>query len=94
MMVRAFAMAMLLVGCTAPKDDASADGNDTAVSSDGGSDTEGSELPDGLHGELVDPRLPVPDFVATNRDGTSRGPADLTDGPTVMWFYPAAGTYG
>ena len=91
-MVRAFTMAMMLVGCAANKGAGDEGEGDTAGG--GSADGETVELPDGLNGDLVDPRLPVPDFVATNRDGTARGPVDLTGGPTVMWFYPAAGTYG
>ncbi len=42
------------------------------------------------------PSSPVsaPVFAATNRDGTARGQSDLIGQPTVMWFYPMAGTYG
>jgi hypothetical protein len=56
----------------------------------GGADASGM-----LHG--VPPAIPkpAPEFMATNRDGTPRTRADLTDGkPTIMWFYPAAGTGG
>ncbi|MEC8194243.1 MAG: hypothetical protein VX127_16020, partial [Myxococcota bacterium] len=51
-------------------------------------------LPPGLNGTIVDPRRALPVFSATNRDGRSRGPDDLRDGPTVMWFYPIAGSPG
>ena len=47
-----------------------------------------------LHGTSPDSPVPVPDFSATNRDGTSRGPADLMGHPTALWFYPAAFTGG
>lgn len=49
----------------------------------------------GLNGEEVDPRLdaPVFDQVLAN-DGSARTQADLIGHPTVIWFYPAAGTYG
>ncbi len=36
----------------------------------------------------------VPDFTVTNQDGETRTRADLLGKPTVMWFYPAAATYG
>jgi len=52
------------------------------------------ELPSGLNGTVVDPRPPAPTFVATNLDGSERGRDDLTYRPTVMWFYPLAGTPG
>jgi hypothetical protein len=45
-------------------------------------------------GVAPDAPVPLPMFAATNMDETSRGPADLQGGPTVVWFYPAAGTYG
>jgi len=51
-------------------------------------------LPQELHGNVPDEALAAPDFVATNRDGTSRGRGDLVGQPTVLWFYPAAGTAG
>ncbi len=51
-------------------------------------------LPYGLNGTRIDPPTPLVDFYAVNRDGSSRSMVDLTDGPTVIWFYPAADTYG
>ncbi len=53
-------------------------------------------LPPGLNGLPPAVALPAPEFVAvTNRDGNARTRAHLTDGhPTVLWFYPAAGTAG
>ena len=51
-------------------------------------------LPPGLNGTVVDPRLPAPEFVATNYDGSTRTRSDLEYRPTVMWFYPVAGTPG
>ncbi len=47
-----------------------------------------------LHGSPPEESIPLPDFSATNRDGTGRGPEDLVGSPTVMWFYPAAATGG
>jgi peroxiredoxin len=38
--------------------------------------------------------VPAPDFAATNMDGAARDREDLLGHPTVMWFYPAAGTAG
>jgi hypothetical protein len=69
--------------------------SDADTDSDADSDTDADiELPPGLNGTVISPRLPVPTFSATNRDGTARGASDLIDGPTVMWFYPLAGSYG
>ena len=33
-------------------------------------------------------------LAARNQLGESRSEADLVGHPTVLWFYPAAGTYG
>ena len=49
-------------------------------------------LPPGLHGQAPPDALPLPQFVATNYDGSVRGPEDLTGHPTVLWFFPFAGT--
>ena len=54
---------------------------------DGGED-------DGFNGQPLDPAWPLPDFVATNLDGTARGPAHLTGDPSVIWFYRDAGSAG
>ena len=51
-------------------------------------------LPPGLHGQAPPDALPLPQFVATNYDGSVRGPEDLTGHPTVLWFFPFAGTPG
>lgn len=51
-------------------------------------------LPPGLYGEAPPDALPLPEFVATNFDGGARGPADLVGHPTVVWFFPFAGTPG
>ena len=88
-----FLLAMSL-GCGG-SDDKSDSGTAVAMDADADADADADvDLPSGLNGTVVDPRRPVPEFSATNRDGSARGPADLTDGITVMWFYPAAGTYG
>ena len=50
--------------------------------------------PEGLHGEVPGAALPAPEFVATSHDGTARGLEDLMGKPTVMWFFPFAGTPG
>ena len=53
-----------------------------------------TELPEGLSGTVPDSSLPAPEFQATSNDGSSRGPEDLIGQPTVVWFFPLAGTYG
>ena len=47
-----------------------------------------------LVGTLPDDILPPPSFVASNSDGQARDQSHLIGQPTVIWFYPAAGTYG
>ena len=47
-----------------------------------------------LVGTLPDDILPPPNFVASNSDGQARDQSHLIGQPTVIWFYPAAGTYG
>ena len=47
-----------------------------------------------LTGRLPAEQLPLPDFTALNRDGTSRGPDDLRGQATVLWFYPIAAGSG
>ena len=50
--------------------------------------------PEGLYGSIPPSALPLPDFVALNHDGQTRGTEDLIGKPTVMWFFPFAGTPG
>jgi hypothetical protein len=47
-----------------------------------------------LAGTVPPDCLPVPEFEAFAHTGEARGPDDLVGAPTVMWFYPAAGTPG
>lgn len=47
-----------------------------------------------LYGTEPEEAVSLPDFSATNRDGSPRGPSDLTGHPTALWFYPAAFTGG
>ena len=70
--------------------DTSGSGSDTQA----GVDTGPVKVPSGTNGTLPDEALEAPDFRATNRDGGARDRQDLLGHPTVMWFYPAAGTYG
>ena len=62
----------------------------------GGSDSAGgSDVDwDSLNGTQPATGISAPEFAATNRDNTSRGREDLIGHPTVMWFYPYAGTSG
>ena len=48
-----------------------------------------------LHGTRPASAVPlIPDFRATNHDGTARTRDALVGAPTVMWFFPAANTGG
>lgn len=82
---------LLAAACSSPdpKGDARAD-----TAGDTASDTAGDALPDGLHG--VPPADPValPSFAARNQLGEPRAEVDLIGHPSVLWFYPAAGTAG
>ena len=71
-----------------------ADGTDGADGADGADGTDGTDGGATTNGTPPGRDVPAPDFVATNRDGTGRDREDLLGHPTVMWFYPAAGTAG
>ena len=49
---------------------------------------------DAVTGEVQAERVAVPDFTVVNHDGTPRSRDDLLWHPTVLWFFPAAGTPG
>jgi hypothetical protein len=98
---------LLALGCTPKADESTHDGaasvvdngnggapSDTGTNIDSGDD--GTVEPDltGLNGRVIDPPLAATDFSALNLDGSARDRSDLIDRRTVMWFYPAAGTYG
>jgi len=96
---------LLALGCTPKADDGSHNGAASVVDnagngtqSDTGSnnDTGDTDAPNlsGLDGRVIDPPLAAIDFSAMNLDGSERDRSDLLDQRTVMWFYPAAGTYG
>ncbi|MFT5681135.1 MAG: hypothetical protein ACI8RZ_002041 [Myxococcota bacterium] len=88
----------LLLGCSGdPTDSSTPDTTDSGTVADTDTDTDTDtivDVPDGTYGQAPSESLSAPEFAATNYDGGARGITDLTDGPTVMWFFPAAGTYG
>lgn len=49
---------------------------------------------EGLHGSRPTQPIAVPEFQATNSDGQPRTRQDLLGHPTVLWFFPMAGTPG
>lgn len=59
---------------------------------DGGVDTD-VDL-DTLNGTPPAVALAAPEFTATNRDETLRDRDSLLGHPTVVWFYPLAGSSG
>ncbi len=87
-------MILLLLACAAhaPPADSAVGQADTSAVDSGGDSAE--PMPEGLHGVAPAEPVPVPEFSATNRDGTARSSADLVGHPTVLWFYPLANTGG
>ena len=67
----------------------SSDSADPGDSGDSGVDTAAS-----YYGTLPADSFPAPTFTVLNQDGETRTRDDLDGHPTVMWFYPAAGTSG
>jgi len=54
----------------------------------------GADTDDFLYGVPPSAERPAIDFVAKNRDGTTRGKPDLLGHPTVLWFFVEAATGG
>jgi hypothetical protein len=97
---------VLTLGCSskqATPDSATSNRSDTGpmvetdadTDADADTDTDAdTDMPDNLNGEAIDPPLDPVAFNALNMDDSARSLSDLTDGPTLMWFYPLAGSYG
>jgi len=86
---------LFVMACTSPDLASTADtAEDTAVV--GPAEDSGIVLDTGesYHGSFPEERIPAPEFAAVNRDGAARALEDLLGQPTVMWFYPAASSYG
>jgi hypothetical protein len=47
-----------------------------------------------LYGTAPDKAVPAPKFTVYNHESEERTRADLLGHPTVIWFFPAAGTSG
>jgi hypothetical protein len=76
-------------------DDTADDDDDTVAGDDDTADDDDDTTPppaDQLHGTAPAQALAVPSFEAVNSDGSSRSTPDLLGHPTVMWFFPYAGT--
>jgi len=82
-------MLMLMLACTEPQTTVPTD-TDVADAADDTSAPEEATL----YGQPPAEALLAPEFTATNYDGTTRSKVNLQGQPTVMWFFPAAGTYG
>ncbi len=76
---------------SAGDDDSTAGDDDTTTSNTGDDDTTPPPAEE-LHGSAPSQPLAVPSFEATNSDGSARGTPDLLGHPTVLWFFPYAGT--
>ena len=81
---------VFLLGCTPQRaDDIPVAGNDDDSAVD---DEEPTPMPKDLHGTPPANPRPLPKFAARNYDGAQRGPDNLRGQPTVLWFFPFAGT--
>ncbi|MES2644383.1 MAG: hypothetical protein V4850_33160 [Myxococcota bacterium] len=83
---------LLLFACAGTDGDTAkvADPADTDTDTDADTDTDVGAL----YGTPPESPVSLPSFAATNQYGAARSEADLLGHPTVLWFYPAAGTYG
>ena len=88
-------------GCDAASGDTAGgdtSGSDTADSDTSGGDTSDSSddsgVPSDLHGTVPADSFPAPEFSVLNQDEQVRTRDDLLGHPTIVWFYPAAGTSG
>lgn len=83
----------LLFACTA-KTVLDTDTTDSGLDS---GDTDSEDTDSGsyvFNGTQPDAPVSAPEFTVQNMDGDERTRDDLIGQPTVMWFYPAAGTAG
>lgn len=90
-------MLLFLLACTAtPGDSVAAADTGSPAADTGGTDDSaaGIDTSVDINGHWAEDRIPAPEFVATNRDGSQRSRPDLIGHPTVIWFYPAATTAG
>ena len=54
-----------------------------------------SSLPQGTYnGAIPETKLELPSFTALNIDSSERTQENLQGSPSVLWFFPAASTYG
>jgi hypothetical protein len=87
--------ALFLLGCTGGIDQSTDPNPDTDSAGETDSETDVDLNPDDYHGVVPETAKELlASFSAQNSDDTSRGPEDLTGQPTVLWFFPFAGTPG
>ena len=87
----------LLFACSSSESTKNADSSESTSLDSGVSDVEtNTELDDNQEyfGTTPSSQIEVPDFSAQNSDETFRDKDNLIGQPTVLWFFPAAGTYG
>jgi hypothetical protein len=85
-------MLSLLLACADP---GVVDPSDTAPVADTDTDTDAPPIDySALNGTEPAVAITVPTFSVLNQHGDTRTGVDLVGHPTVMWFYPAAGTAG
>lgn len=86
---------LLALGCVGAAGPGAGGGGDNDDSSATADDDDGKLVlpPESkLHGSYPAANLELPQFEALNSDGSVRGPDHLRGHPTVMWFFPFAGT--
>jgi hypothetical protein len=67
----------------------------TSTTSTGTTDTTSTTIDTTkLYGTAPDKAVPAPKFTVYNHESEERTRADLLGHPTVIWFFPAAGTSG
>ncbi|MBM74077.1 MAG: hypothetical protein CMK59_01645 [Proteobacteria bacterium] len=77
---------ILLLSCT------SAPTQKTVITESESAET---SLPEGTYnGAVPETKLAIPSFTALNTDGSERKQENLLQSPSVLWFFPAASTYG
>jgi len=94
-------LSLSLLACSEPKldgfdDSSGSTGNSTDSTGDSEGTTGGTTDTDisGLHGAAPSGDTSLPEFTATNMDGSPRTRDDLQGHPTIIWFYPLANTGG
>jgi hypothetical protein len=94
--MRALLLSLCLTACAgrpAPESETT-DPTDVAARDSASSDSGETTDAPSLNGVAPASRVALPEFVARNHLGESRGRADLLGAPTILWFFPASDTAG